>query len=131
MNTEGLVCDFGKHEGELYTRIPINYLLWMVNIGHSRTEIAEAELARRGTTLPRIEVSGHAINRCSLRLLRTWERLRKDEEGIHAWLCRVGEEALEHGKRDDQGRVLYMGMKFVFKQEAVWPVMLTVMRQNR
>lgn len=88
VSTHHLRCDFGKHDGELYTRIPVGYLLWMVQCGHRQADIAQAELDRRGTVTPKIEISGHAIDRASQRCLGVWQRTRKDDEGIHAWLSR-------------------------------------------
>jgi uncharacterized protein (DUF3820 family) len=128
INTHGLVCDFGKHSGELYTRLPVSYLKWMVQIGHSRADIAEAELARRGTVTPEVDVSGHAIDSASLRGRKIWHETRGENEGLHAWLCRMAAEARALNDRDAGGRYLFAGMKFAF-EEGAWPVLKTVMRQ--
>ena len=37
INTHGLVCDFGRHKGIPYTRLPVSYLTWMVNRTHSKS----------------------------------------------------------------------------------------------
>jgi hypothetical protein len=130
MNTHGLVIDFGRHKGELYTRVPVNYLLWMVNSNHYRAVVAQAELDRRGTVLPKIEISGHAIDRASLMLLKAWKENTKKEVGLHAWLCKISEEAYKKGIDKtsglDVGISYYMGIKFVF-QLGQWPVLKTVM----
>lgn len=131
MNTHGLVCDFGRHRGTPYTRLPVSYLKWMVNSNHSRAEIAAAELARRGTVTPDLDVSGHAVDRASLFGLDVWVATRQEGEGLHAWLCRLAAEALAEGDADGQGRLRHRGLKFVFERDGVWPVLKTVVRDHR
>lgn len=138
INTHGLRIDFGKHgpqdgqPGELWTRVPVGYLKWIVNepnMADERKEVAQAELERRGTVTPTIEVSGHAIDRASLSLRKTWHltAVNKDE-GLHAWLCRVAAEALERGEPVGDNRIVYLGMRFAFEHGDQWPVLKTVMR---
>jgi hypothetical protein len=132
MNTHGLVCDFGRHNGELYTRMPVQYLKWMVQSFHSKAEIAQAELSRRGTVTPDLDVSGHAIDSASLRLRKTWhETALSPNEGLHAWMVRMCQEALAQSQPDSEGAVYYRDIKFVF-QAGAWPVLKTVMpRRNK
>ena len=80
INTHGMICDFGRHKGTPYTRIPVSYLLWMVGAGHSRADVAQAELDRRGTTVPELDISGHAIDRASLVCRRTWHQTSEPGE---------------------------------------------------
>ena len=131
INTHGLVCDFGKHNGELWTRVPVGYLLWMTNqsdMADGRKQIAQSELNRRGTVRPTIDVSGHAIDRASLRFRKTWhETATNKDEGLHAWLCRVATESLELGERLESGKIRYLGMKFIFEEGSEWPVLKSVM----
>ena len=129
MNTHNLKVDFGKHKGELYTRLPISYLTWMINIGHSKSEIAKAELERRGTVMPTIEISGHAIDRASLTCRKIWHNDRGENEGLNAWLLRVSAEALEKGEKQDD-KILWKGMKFVFQTGKVYPTLKTIMRKG-
>lgn len=127
INTHGMLVDFGKYKDQLYTRIPVGYLKWMVQCSHSRSEIAKAELKRRGTVTPTLEVSGHAIDSASLRLRWYWhETAKSKDEGLHAWLVRMSQEALLKGKMDEEGRVFYGKMKFVF-ENGEWPVLKTCM----
>lgn len=128
MNTHGLVCDFDRHRGTPYTRLPASYLKWMVNSGHSRAEIAAAELARRGTVTPDLDVSGHAVDRASLFGLDVWAATRQEGEGLRAWLYRVAVKALAAGPPDAQGRRQHHGSIFAFEQEGAWPELKTVMR---
>ena len=123
--TENVRIHFGKHKGELYTRLPVSYLKWMVNIRHQQSGIAQAELDRRGTVTPELDVSGHAIDRASQRLLEYWKASRVDEEGLHAWLCRMAAMALRLGKRDGDRRI-YLGIAYVFEVGGCWPVLKSV-----
>lgn len=127
MNTHNLICDFGRHKGVPYTRLPVSYLKWMVNCKHSKNHIAEAELQRRGTVTPELEISGHAIDRASLHCLEIWRNTRLKEEGLHAWLIRVSQEALKSGSKK-KDKYHYLAMKFVFEEDGIWPVLKTVMR---
>ena len=117
-----------RHKGELYTRIPVSYLKWMVNSNHNRKDIAEAELKRRGTVTPDLEISGHAIDKASLRCLDIWRETRKsDDEGLHAWLVRISGEALAKGIKNED-TCFYKGMKLIFIKDGVWPVLKSIMR---
>lgn len=129
MNTHGIKCSFGKFTGELYTRIPVSYLKWMVNVDSLESDVAQAELDRRGTVTPTLEVSGHAIDRASLSCRKIWHESRGEDEGLYAWLIRMAQEALKEGDKDDKGRHLHNGMKFAFEEDGVWPVLKTVMRR--
>lgn len=128
-DTHGMICDFGKHNGEPYTRLPVSYLKWMVNSGHSRKHIAEAELKRRGTVTPDMDISGHAIDRASLNCLDIYRNTRNQDEGIHAWLSRMADEAIKT-EPDKKGRHIYNNMKFAFEKDGCWPVLKTVMRDK-
>lgn len=127
MNTHNLIVDFGRHRGERYTRLPVNYLKWMVQSNHTKADIAKAELDRRGTVTPEFDLSGHAIDSASLRLRWYWhETAKSKEEGLHAWLCRMCKEALAQSQPDSEGVLFYGEMKMVFEL-GTWPVLKTVM----
>lgn len=125
INTHGLVCDFGKHKGLLYTRVPVGYLHWMVGNNHPKAEIASAELKRRGSVLPTLDISGHAIDRASLHCRKYWHQTRGENEGLHAWLCRISKEALANTP-DPKGRYRYGDVLLAFEFEGNWPVLKTV-----
>lgn len=130
MDTKDITLNSGRHKGERIQRVPVGYLLWMVNIGHDMKAEAQAELGRRGTTLPKIEVSGHAIDRASLNCRKIWHQTALDgSEGIHAWLVRVAYEAWTMADKEDT--LIYLGMKFVFECGGAWPVLKTVMPTNK
>ncbi len=130
IDTHNLICDFGRHRGEPYTRMPVSYLKWMVNENHSRKAIAEAELQRRGTTTPALDLSGHAVDRASLFCRDIWHKTRRADEGLHSWLARMAEEALQQAP-DEKGRHVHHGMKFAFEKDGCWPVLKTVMRASK
>lgn len=131
INTHLMVCDFGQaHRGELWTRVPVGYLRWIVNSARTAPpqvrQIATAELKRRGSVLPTLEISGHAIDRASLRCRKTWHQTAlTPDEGLHAWLCRVSEQALAMGERDG-AKVRHLGLVFVFEVGDVYPVLKTI-----
>lgn len=129
MNTHNLICDFGKYTGILYTRIPVSYLMWMINIKHEKANIAKAELKRRGTILPTLDISGHAIDRASLKCQYLWKEDRKENEGLYSWLIRISMEALSKFKLDKDSCIFYKKMKLAFTMDGEWPILKTVMRQ--
>ena len=63
--------EFGKYKGQRVTRLPVDYLEWLINEGAAYAPICQAELKRRGVTPghKQVEVSNHAIDRASLRML--------------------------------------------------------------
>jgi hypothetical protein len=109
----------------------------MVNTRHTYAGAAQAELERRGTTTPELDISGHAIDRASLRCRKIWHETRGEDEGLHAWLCRVAKEAWDSGpgsalntreiEESTGEKVEHMGMKFVFEVSGAWPVLKTIM----
>ena len=128
MDTHNIICDFGRHKGTPYTQVPVSYLKWMVRCNHRHQEIAVAELKRRGTVTPDIDISGHAIDRASLNCWQIWQETHQENEGLHAWLVRMATEAIEQGKQDSKGRYIYYGIKFVIEKDGVWPVLKTVVK---
>ena len=131
MSDQPYVMTFGKHEGTPITRVPVSYLRWMVNNNTRQADQARAELERRGTTCPRLEISGHAIDRASQRLLEIWQSKRKKGEGLHSWLVRTVEKALKGGAVSGD-KIKFRGMVFVFdRSTAEWPVLMTVMLNDK
>lgn len=133
MNTHGVTLAFGRHRGELVTRVPVSYLQFMVNTGTQQSDVAAEELKRRGTVTPDLDVSGHAIDRASLHCRKVWHETRGKDEGLHAWLVRMARAALDRGDVDDQGRhhLREHGLRFVFADLEVWPVLKTITRTKR
>lgn len=127
INPHHKIIEFGKHKGELFTRLPVSYLRWMINEKAPQWEIAKAEFERRGDTMPQVELSGHAIDNASLRVRNIWLVHRRKNEGLYTWLQRMTLEAIENGK-EVEGKIEYEGMKFVVSQGEEFPVLKTIMR---
>lgn len=131
VDTHNLIVDFGRHRGTRWTRVPVSYLKWLINqpdLQGEKREIAQAELDRRGTVTPMLEISGHAIDRASLKCHKIWRKDRNGDEGLHAWLVRVAIEALQSRENPEQCPVVHKGMKLVFELDGTWPVLITIMR---
>jgi len=131
-DTHGLRIEFGKYKGERWTRVPVDYIKYLINSMDDCYErrIAEMELERRGDTMPKSTViSNHAIDKASLRVLHIWEENRQKNEGLYSWLSRICDEALK--KYPGVNNMEYMGMKLVFAHGNVFPTLKTVMREKR
>ena len=126
INTHNLIVEFGKHKGQRWTRLPISYLKWLINEGTQYSNIAKAELKRRGTTLNQeIEISNHAIDRASIACIKHWEKTRKKNEGIYSWLIRMSKAAIKQdGKKE---KITYKGIIFIFCYGELYPTLKTIM----
>ena len=124
---EDRICDFGRFKGQPWTRLPVSYLKFLINEGSKYAPIAQAELKRRGIALTQeLEVSGHAIDRASQKMIGKWMETRAGDEGLHAWLVRMATDARARGRERD-GKYEYAGMLFTFAEGELWPVLTTVM----
>ena len=132
LNTHGLRIEVGKHAGVLYTQLPVGYLRYMVNVRHRFQHIARAELERRGmlAELPKIDVTGHAVDRASECALELWQLDRNPGEGLHAWLARIGLAALQ-GQPCGPGRYVWGPLILAFELANTWPVLKTVIYSPR
>lgn len=121
------LCDFGRFKGQPWVRIPVSYLKFLINEGSTYAPIAQAELKRRGIALTQeLEVSGHAIDRASQKMIGKWMETRVGDEGLHAWLVRMATDARARG-RESGGTYQYAGMLFAFNEGELWPTLKTVM----
>ena len=118
----------GRHKGERITRVPVSYLKWMANTpDHSLCQSAKAEMECRGTVTPDVDVSGHAIDRASLRCRRIWHEDRGKDEGLYSRLCRITREAIDAaGGWDDETRYEHKGMTLTITLEGNWPVLKSI-----
>lgn len=129
LNTHNVRIPFGKHKDELFTRLPRSYLRWLANEQKMESQwktLAKSELDRRGTTMPTLEISGHAVDRASLRCRKIWHESRGEEEGIHSWLQRMAMEARKTEPVRD-GVYRHAGMQFIFEEGDEFPALKTVM----
>lgn len=140
IDTHGHRIMFGKHSGELWTRIPVGYLRWLCNLEDApkqqpdAREYALAELGRRGQSIHDqvVEISGHAIDSASLRLWNCYKSTRTDcNEGLNAWLIRITTEALNSAPIGLQGRIRFGGIRFVFQGGQHHPILKTVMKDKK
>lgn len=129
INTHGARIEFGKHRGELFTRLPVSYIKWMINENTRQSDIARAEFERRGDTMPKVELSGHAINNASLRVLGVWKDTRQENEGLYSWLERMTLEAIESGATIN-GKLVHNGLKLAVEEGEEYPVLKTIMRDK-
>lgn len=137
VNTHNETIKFGKHKGERWTRLPLGYLKWILNEMEPAAQayiMAEAELERRGDTMPaEIEISNHAIDKASLRVRKAWHTDRQQDEGLYSWLVRISTEALS--EKNDNGtsqneRINWKGCKLVFTYGNFYPTLKTVMNDK-
>jgi len=94
----------------------------MINSDHSKKEIAQAELDRRGTVIPTLEISGHAINRFSERFMDKWDK----KVGLYTFILESASEALKMAEKGNE-KVIYNGMTFVFDFGLCYPTLKTIM----
>lgn len=121
------LCEFGRFKGQPWTRIPVSYLKYLANEGGLYAPTALAELKRRGIPLTQeVEVSGHAIDRASQKMIGKWMETRIGDEGLHAWLVRLATAARERDRVVD-GKYSYEGMMFTFAEGDLFPTLTTVM----
>lgn len=129
INTHNLKVHFGKHEGELWTRIPLSYLKFCINSMDTSSmgyQIAAAEINRRGTNLniDKLELSYHSIDRASIHFMQRYFDEASKDEGIYSWLHRRALEALE--KRNAKGVAIVDGIKFIYAEGNKFATLKTV-----
>lgn len=120
---------FGKYKGTLITRVPPGYLRWMISTESPFAEHARNEIHRRGTIEPSIEVTSHAIDRASLRIMDRYLSDRKENEGLASWIARTCETALdsiEGGTLTENMRIDFDGITWVFDMKYSVPVLKSV-----
>lgn len=134
INTHNVRIEFGKHgprdgvPGELFTRLPISYLKWMVAEKIQQSDLAESELERRGVVKLDVEISDHAIDRAVEHCHATFIHDKNENEGITNWLRRLVAEALEHTEPDQKGRHIWKKMKLKIDTEKAVPYLVTITR---
>lgn len=131
INTHNLIISFGKHKGERWTRVPVDYLKWLSNEATMElpegkvSDIAKAELKRRGADMESsMKLSAHALDRISLFATpRAWEG-----QGIYTWLHNLAAAALESSDEEQPSEVEYKGFRFAFAFGNDFPTLKTVIR---
>jgi len=128
IDTHLKVMTYGRHKGQLFTRLPISYLKWLIGKQAPDWEVAQAELERRGTTtLYDMEISGHAIDRASEPVVfKLFQATKLKNEGLHAWLYRMATDARKKGEENSPNKYHYKKLKFVFEDNDYYPTLKTV-----
>ena len=122
---------YGKFSGYKWRHLPLSYLKMVVNTRGRDMDKAEAEIERRGikTDYGSLDISSHAVDRVSQFCLDIWQRKRKGDEGLYAWTHRVASEAIKM-LGNQQERVEYLGMLFVFEKGYLSNTLVTVIRDR-
>lgn len=120
------VLSIGKYAGFPLSRIPADYLNWMVSKDHSEKVVAEKELERRKSLANEVEITAAAIDRASLSCLQEWRRTRNPREGLHAWLLRLSKAAVAQGEADKDGSIPIGDLLLHFDKGAGWPVLKSI-----
>jgi len=76
-----------------------------------------------------LQISGHAVDRASLRALDIWKGHRLPTEGLHTWLRRAGKTALAQPP-DSLGFHHHLGLCWAFEDGDGWPVLKTIVRER-
>lgn len=117
---------FGKFRGEPISRVPSDYLQYSVEHNYAWAKPAQAELERRKVEYNVVRITGHAIDRASIRLLSQFFERPDQMEGLHKWIARMSETALaEVGHIDENGKVIHQGIVWVFEIGMAAPVLKT------
>jgi len=139
LNTHLVELDFGKHKGQLLTRVPISYLKWFIaNKEDSRgdtekwnrwKELFKAELSRRGVEEhDGVEVTVHAAD-------RFFERVEKLGKKCYTRFVREAKRALNRGivSSEEKGVLImeYEGFKWVFATDTEPPTLKTIKWKGR
>ena len=121
---------YGRHKGALLSRVPVAYLRYVVRNRLAQADEAQTELDRRGAIQPHLDVSGHAIDRASTRLLDQYRATRHEGEGMYAWLMRLASAALNSGTPCN-GKIHHKGLIFAFDCDGEWPVLKSIMPNEK
>lgn len=118
----------GRFKGVPLSQVPPGYLRRLAASKHDLAPAARAELRRRGITIYSLEITAHAVDRASLRAPRIFLETRLPDEGLHAWLGRLAEEALSTATPNGRVnfRVEFKGIVWVFDLRYEVPVLMSI-----
>lgn len=120
---------FGKYKGTLLSRVPPGYLKWLISTDNFIADKARDELHRRGTIEPSIEVTSHAIDRASLRVLDRYLSDRKENEGLASWVarnCELALDSIDGGTLTENMQIDFDRITWVFDMRYAVPVLKSV-----
>ena len=117
MDIHSYVMRIGEFAGRKITAVPSGYLRKIVKARIDEWKAAELELQRRGTEVPVVDLSAHAVDRASCRLIDHWRATRIENEGFYTWLARLAEAALNSRKpairNGSDVEVKFCGLRFL------------------
>lgn len=119
----------GVWEGTSITRVPAAHLRWIVRTEHQLAGWAKEELARRGTVVPDVDITAHAIDRVSTKALDIYRRECREGEGLHSWIARMANAALATAPIE-KDHYLHAGIEWIFDDSGALPVLMTVTREQ-
>lgn len=124
----------GKYAGTPIDQLPVSYCRWMLgqDFPLEWLQIAKAKVEASPMHSEPLTVSRHALDRFSLRFLKTWTTYKYTQkgeyDGIATFLVKQATEAWEKGedvsknRHQDDGIVKrYKGIKYVFNQSETFP----------
>lgn len=121
----------GKYKGRSIKRVPVRYLFNNIQHNSIYSTVSREELQRRGSHLPDIDVTSHAIDRVSLLCLDLWQKTKKNNEGIYSWVLRMARNAIDKGSYKNNRIIAYKSLIFAFDMSLTVPLLKTVMLNNR
>lgn len=119
----------GKFRGVSIKRTPTKFLEWAERAMPEPFCVkAREELDRRGTSHKKIQVSDHAIDRASTRLLKLWMDETSGEIGLYSWLAAKADQALDTAEFNMHETIVvtHEWITYVFDMKMVIPVLMTV-----
>jgi len=129
------IIHFGPHIGKPYTRLPIQYLRWLVNKDvqfENANKMALAELQRRGISLEKrhVDVSMHAIDRVTTDYFDVYlEHRASPREGVASWLFRTVENRLSWNSPSAGQEDFHLhGLRFIVRWGCTHPTLVTLFR---
>lgn len=119
----------GSNHGKKFTQIPQRDLRRYAQRKTKWGFLAQRELDRRGTNYvdDPIELSMHAIDTISLRILDLFVLREDKSQGLKTWAVQLAAEALAWNNVDRQGRYIHKGLKFIFDFRPEVPVLVTIL----
>lgn len=124
---------FGRYSGTPWTRLPISYLRKLANSGYGSGQAqARLELERRGLSVEDedIEITLHAVDRASLKLIGRWKKEARGELGFASWIKKGAQEAIRQGQFVGNNRYVYNGVVYVVVSGHIVPSVVSVYPVN-
>ena len=135
------IINVGRYSGTPIDKLPASYLRWMLaqDFPQEWKNIAKAKVEESPVYGEPLVISMHAIDRFSVRFIRTWQdhmmAKHSPRDGLATFLVKQAELAWKEGKdvsknRDDDDGVikLHKGIKYVFsKNDSTYRELITVM----